>query len=260
MLNIVKRLIEHPLTRGLDIDSPEATRLRCRIIKEKPFLRRIYEEWYETIKDQLPGNVPGPVLELGSGGGFLDEHIPGLITSEVLPVPGIGILADARRLPFRRGGLSAIVMIDVLHHIPDVESFFKSAADCVGPGGRIIMIEPWVTEWSRFVYTKLHHEPFEPETVAWRFPKGGPLSQANSALPWIVFCRDREKFERMFPEWQITRIDPHMPLSYLLSGGVSMRSLIPGALFDITRKMENRLNMENRAMFATIVITRKAVI
>jgi len=43
------------------------------------------------------------------------------------------------------GSLRAIVMTDVLHHIPNVESFFAEAARCVRPGGVIVMIEPWLT-------------------------------------------------------------------------------------------------------------------
>jgi hypothetical protein len=34
---------------------------------EKPFLKRIYVEWYEEIRAALPPD-PAPVLEIGSGG------------------------------------------------------------------------------------------------------------------------------------------------------------------------------------------------
>jgi hypothetical protein len=46
--------LEHPLTRGLPIDSPETTVLRRRVIDSKPFLRRIYAEWYAAIARHLP--------------------------------------------------------------------------------------------------------------------------------------------------------------------------------------------------------------
>ena len=29
----------------------------------------------------------------------------------------------------------------------------------LGSGGLVIMREPWVTSWSRLLYSKLHHEP-----------------------------------------------------------------------------------------------------
>ena len=56
----------------------------------------------------------------------------------------------------------------------------------------------WVTRWSRWIYGRFHHEPFDPQRADWEFPLSGPLSGANGALPWIIFQRDREQFER---EW-----------------------------------------------------------
>src|SRR5579864_1052129 len=65
-------ILIHPLARGLDIDSPVTTHIRRRILRAKPFLRRIYEEWYEAILSSLPA-IAGPVLEIGTGAGFLSE-------------------------------------------------------------------------------------------------------------------------------------------------------------------------------------------
>jgi hypothetical protein len=61
------------------------------------------------------------------------------------------------------------------------------------------MIEPWVTPWSRLVYTRMHHEPFVPAAAQWEFLTTGPLSGANGALPYILFSRDRAQFELEFP-------------------------------------------------------------
>ena len=120
------------------------------------------------------------------------------------------------------------------------------------------MIEPWVTPWSRVVYTRLHHEPFRPDAPEWEFPSTGPLSGANGALAWIVFVRDREQFAREFPEWQIHVITPGMPFRYLLSGGVALRSLMPGSTFRLWRRIESGLQpwMDTWAMFAHIVLVR----
>ena len=40
---MLKHWLEHPLTRGLDLDDPRTTHLRRRVLDEKRFLRRIYE-------------------------------------------------------------------------------------------------------------------------------------------------------------------------------------------------------------------------
>ena len=119
--------------------------------------------------------------------------------------------------------------------------------------------EPWSTLWSRFVYRHLHHETFELDVKDWKLPTGGPLSQANSALPWIIFERNREKFGKEFPQFKIQEIMLNFPFCYILSGGVSFRSMIPGNMYNTIRKIENLSQpwMNSLAMFAKIILERK---
>lgn len=246
---MIGRMLAHPLTRGLSVDDPRTTLLRRRIIASKPFLRRLYAEWYAMILSALGDRQR--VLELGSGAGFFKEVCPRAVTSEILSTPGVDLIADACALPCADASLDAIVMTDVFHHIPDVARFLTEATRCLRPGGKLLMIEPWRTTWSEWVYTRLHPEPFEP-AAGWTIPATGPLSGANGALPWIVFERDAARFAERFPRWRIVRIAPLMPLAYLLSGGVSLRGLAPGWLYRPVRAIESRLTPDRWAMFALI--------
>jgi SAM-dependent methyltransferase len=251
------RQLAEPETRGLDLDDPRTTEVRRRITRQKPFLRKIYAEWYTSISQSLPPGK-GPVLELGSGPGFLSEFIPGLITSEVFPCEWVQVQADAMALPFQKEYLRAIVMTNVLHHLPRVHAFFAEASRCLRPGGAIVMIEPWVTAWSKLVYKKVHHEPFDPHAASWEFRSAGPLSGANGALPWMIFERDRERFGQLYPELILKGIQPMMPFCYLLSGGVSMRTLMPAWTYKFWRLVEGLLadQITNPAMFARIVVEK----
>ena len=252
-----KKWLAHPLTRNLDIDDPQTTHLRRQIIQEKKFLRRIYEEWYRAIVAALPDGQ-GPVLELGAGGGFMRDIVSNLVISELFYCPKIDVVLDGLRLPFVAKSLRAIVLTNVLHHLTQPRLFFAEATRCVQPGGAVVMIEPWVTPWSRFVYSRLHHEPFEPESQSWELPTQGPLSGANDALPWIIFSRDRLRFEQEFPHWKIEVIEPMMPFRYLVSGGVSMRGLAPSWSFGLWKQIENAFSNWNDqlAMFAQVVLRR----
>ena len=256
---MLRRWLEHPLTRGVDLDHPDTTRLRRDIIAGKRFLQRVYQEWYELLATATPAGS-APALELGAGAGFLDRHITGLIRSEIFRCPTITAVLDAQALPFADASLRAIVMTDVLHHLPQVRRFFTEAARCVEPGGVIAMIEPWPSAWSRLIYTRLHHEPFRMDAETWEFPASGPLSGANGALPWLVFARDRARFEAEFPMWRVETIRPLMPFRYLVSGGVSMRSLSPGWSFGVWRALERSLGpwMDRWAMFAFVVLRRSS--
>lgn len=248
----ITKWLAHPLTRNLDIDSPQTSLLRRRIIKEKKFLHKIYKEWYSRIIATLPMGR-GKVLELGSGGGFFREMLPEIVTSEVFLVFGINdVVARGEALPFCDASFRAIVMINVFHHIPDVESFLREAARLLHRGGRLILIEPWNTWWARFVYSYLHHEPINLYASKWTFPRGGPLSAANAALPWIVFNRDRHLLEEL-TGFQVITTELFMPITYLLSGGVSMRSLCPGCCYSLMRKLESLVPQKWCAMFSFIV-------
>jgi SAM-dependent methyltransferase len=255
---MIKTWLAHPLTRGLDLDDPLTSSIRRQVITENKFLFQVYLEWYQYLKESTNG-TGGDLVELGSGGGFLSDFIPGLITSEVFYFPGSNITLDGQYLPFAAESLQAIFMTNVLHHIPDNHLFFSEAARCTKKGGCIAMIEPWNTPWSKFVYNVLHHEPFEPNVAEWRLPSKGPLTTANDALPWIIFGRDRAQFESEFPEWSIKKIQLLMPFRYLVSGGVSLRQLMPEWSYPLWKGLETLFSPANHllSMFAFIQLERK---
>lgn len=219
------------------------------------YLRSLYAEWYRTILRNLPP-MDGEILELGSGGGFLREMVPGLITSDVLPVLGVDRQIDARHLPFADGSLKAIVGTNVLHHFPDLRAFFREAQRTLRSGGRMVFIEPWCTPFSRPIYRYLHHEPFE-EGRDWSLPPGGPLTAANGALPWIALERDRPEFQRDYPWLRIQTIRPMMPFSYLISGGIERAWPIPAWAFSVVRFMERP--WDSLGLFALLVVEKEGV-
>lgn len=239
---------------GMEVDDPATTLLRRARLQQKPFLRQIYLEWYALLLARIR-NLD-PVLELGSGGGFLSDLHPGILRSDLIKIPGNSLTTDACQLPFKEGALGAIVMTNVLHHIPDVGLFLTEATRCLRPGGRVVMIEPWNTLWSRWVYRSLHTEPFDPEAT-WKFPFRGPLSSANNALPWILFRRDRDQFEEAFPNLKLLEIQPLMPFVYLLSGGISTLLGAPGWSYRTCRSMEQILGLDRQGLFALIDLERR---
>lgn len=261
MLNrSVKQLFWEKEALGLDIDSPDAVAVHAAMLRAKPCLNAIYRRWYQTLLRCLPLDGSGPVLEIGTGGGFLKSVMPGLITSDIQSGPNTELVCDGCALPFKSDLLRAIVLLNTFHHLPDVPQFLTEAARCLKPGGVILMIEPWTTAWSQMVYRFLHHEPFDKKRKAWRLTKGGPLSQSNSALPWIVFQRDVERFEAKYPTLRLIGLVPHMPFSYLLCGGFSVRSPLSEAQMGYVFRLEKIVArwVPQLAMFATIVLGRTA--
>ena len=227
-------------------------------IRNKPFLSRLYSDFYEEIRRALPTEVQGPVIELGAGAGFFKNHIPELITGDVLPSGFIDVCFDARRLPFKPNSLKGIVMLNVFHHIPSAGAFLSDAQRCLKCGGVVVMIEPWITVWSHLIYKLLHHEATDTSQQGWDFESSGPLSGANQALPWIIFQRDRILFKRQFSHFRIEAVRPHTPLRYLASGGLSHKATAPLSWYAPLVRMETRAQPLRRgfSMFATIILKR----
>lgn len=245
------------MTRGLDLDDPRTMESRRQILRHKAFLRRIYDDWYREIVQRIPAG-DGRVAELGSGPGFMRDYLPGLIASDVVWSPASDLALDGAHLPFASGSLRAIVMTNVLHHIHEPASFFREARRAVRGGGVVCMVEPWMTRWSRLAY-RMHSESCLPNSPQWRLSHGGPLSGGNNALGWIIFFRDRRRFEAEFPEWGIAEITPQMPFRYLVSGGISLRSLMPAWSYELWRRVDELFEpwMSEWAMFAMILLRRR---
>lgn len=241
-----------------DLDDPSTTEVHRQILAKKPFLRRLYEDFYRTFSETAVRGEPGITIELGSGGGFLKQVLPNTITTDVLAVREIDLRCSALALPFRDGAVKAFFLLNVFHHIGDSARALRELSRCLRAGGRVVMIEPSLTIWGRFIWRHFHHEPLDPHGP-WGFSTHGPLSSANSALPWIVFCRDRRRFLREWPEFRIVSIREHTFLLYLLSGGFTLRTLVPEGSYALFQGLESLLSPLRGflGLFQTIVLEKR---
>jgi len=249
-----------PETRDVtSLDDPTVTSLHAQIIQKKPFLRRLYLDFYRQFEKALASVEGKVIVELGSGGGFIKQVIPNAITSDMLDLPTVDKVFAAENMPFEDADVDAFVMFDVFHHIADPRAFLVEAVRCLKVGGKIVMIEPANTPWGRFIYKNFHHENFAPD-AEWKLKSSRPLSCANSALAWIVFRRDRKTFESQFPSLKIVSMQCHTPFRYLLSGGFTLRQLAPACAYTFVKTCEKLLSPFNSllGMFVTIELQKTA--
>jgi SAM-dependent methyltransferase len=219
--------LREPSLQGLRAGSPPFFAAQKSLILNRALLKRAYDDWYGRLLSDARSAPPGgSIVELGSGGSYLKDLEPGIVTSDV--VPGVAqLVVDARTLPFAAESVRALLLTHVFHHIPNVAAFFKEAERTLVPGGVISMIEVAHTPFARFFFSHFHHEPYDDTSAGWAFAQNDSMMDSNQALAWIVFQRDRAEFERRFPNLKIEQLELMPWFTYFASGGLTMRYLVP---------------------------------
>jgi hypothetical protein len=111
-----------------------------------------------------------------------------------------------------------------------VDKFLREASRVLVPGGVISMVDETHTPFARFFFGTVHPEPYDDKAPSWSFPEGDSMLDSNQALTWIVFDRDRERFAREFPMLKLEQRCFLPWFSYLVSGGVNLRTFFPAFL------------------------------
>lgn len=221
--------------------SEEILRKHKEVWNNKPIIRALYTSWYEEIATQL---IPGKTLELGGGSGNFKEFAPNVTSTDIVPLPWIDMVVDAQNLPFANQSFDNLVLFDVLHHLENVTLFFDEALRVLRPGGRVAMMEPYISLLSWPIYTLLHPEPvdFSQNPLALVKPTlGRKPFDANQAFATILFERSFNKFQQKYPGFKKKYHRRLAFFTYLLSGGFEHPSLLPMVIVEPLLALENSL-------------------
>jgi SAM-dependent methyltransferase len=206
-------------------------------------IRTLYRRWYGQIRERLPAASLGPWLEIGSGPGFAREVIPELQLSDVVKAPWHDHEIAAEALPFSAAALGALVLLDVLHHLEWPDRFLAEAARVLRPGGRLVLLEPYVGPLSFAVYKIFHQErcDFGPEPLGGDLTRGDDPFDGNQALPTKLFFRRRQQLAGRYPELHLLELERLAGPAYPASGGLSRRPLLPLPLWRALLRAEDAL-------------------
>ena len=261
IINFFQKIFFKKIDIEENIDSIHVNKIFKNIIRNNTLLYKFYLDCYKIFKKNISieNNLNIKILEIGSGPGFIKKVIPNTITSEIISMEDIDIQSDATNLNFLNNSLDAILLLNVFHHISDPEKFLLECKRVLKKNGKILMIEPANTWFSRIIYKNFHHEEFD-ELSNWYLNKGGRLSSSNQALPSIIFERDFEIFKKKFPDLLISRKFKFKPIHYLFSGGFSYKPIFNGFfLYLLIKLVEIILFPFNRflGLFMFIEIIKK---
>jgi SAM-dependent methyltransferase len=203
-----------------------------RVWQEKETIRLLYRDFHRQLLEACP---EGRVLDIGGGTAHIKESRPDAISADILPFPGIDVVADAHQMPFPDGAFAGALMLDVLHHLERPIEFLKEASRVLKLGGRLAMMEPAMTLVARQFYRHFHEEPVEmrvdPFAPVSINPERDPFD-ANQAIPTLLFATAsaRERLEQSIPHLRVRSVEWMSLLAYPLSGGFQNWSLMSAAL------------------------------
>lgn len=209
---------------------------------QKSALKTIYEQWYHQMFAQVT-SWEGINLELGGGIGNLKEFDKRILSTDLEHYEWLDIINDAESLPFQNESIGNIFLFDVLHHLGSPSKFFEETQRALRPGGRVIMVEPYISPASNLVYTHFHPEPHDlsenPLEVSADKNKS-PLD-SNQAFPTTLFYHRQKEFADRFPNLKIIQTMRLGLFAYPLTGGFRKRGLLPARFLINLNKFEKFL-------------------
>jgi hypothetical protein len=155
------------------------------------------------------------------------------------------------------------VLFDCLHHIENVALFFDEAQRTLRVGGRIIIMDPYLSWISLPIYRWLHPEPVDctEDPLLLKPPQASRRPfDANQAVATILFERNRSGFQVRYPGFSIQHIRRMACAAYPLSGGFDHPSLLPQWLVTPMLRLEHQLERLGRFLaFRMMVVIERRV-
>jgi SAM-dependent methyltransferase len=243
----LRRLLLNPEVRPVLGCRDEAALLAAyeRVWSRKRILREVFETRYRLVAADLNA---GNVVEIGAGTGNFKRWLAPrrCWTVDILAGRHVDIRADATCLPFRAHSIDNIVVVDALHHFARPFDFLVAAASTLRSGGRLIMVEPYVSLWGYVVNKYLHHEHID-FNLDESSPKGA--WEGNAAIPKVMLSpQNRHRLPLRLLKTKFVEC-----LAFPLSGGFSYRAALPSFLLHGLHKLEQTSPFQNRLVSVRVI-------
>jgi ubiquinone/menaquinone biosynthesis C-methylase UbiE len=214
---------------------------------QKPGINRYLKYLYSKIENSLIGNK---IIEVGSGAGlsvhFIKKHSITLTDVMDWPQGKVQGSIDATNLPYPDNSFDTLFALDAIHHMEFPVRALAEACRVVVPGGRVVIIEPFVSYFSFLIYKIFHNEQ---TTWNYKISSDGSVTSniasegEQSTLQSII---SDDKWVRSIKEFSKKEIKIHRsyfsPFSFFATGGLSNPLPIPAFLIAIIISFEKILS------------------
>ena len=235
--------------KTMSVDGSERLHVHRQVIANKPILHRAMHDIHRKMISLAsnPETGAGKKIELGAGVCPLKLHDPDILSSDIVPCEENDLVLDATNLKLASSSVSYIFCQNSFHHFPDPQRFFEECDRVLTIKGRVIILDPYYGKLAAFLFKRLFNNEKFDKSGEWNQIGNGPMSNANQALSYIVFRRDRNKFEKLNPNLKIVLEFPSgTHLSYLLSGGLNFTQIVPNCFIGLVFFIEGLVQPLNK--------------
>jgi SAM-dependent methyltransferase len=224
----------------------------------KPLLKILYNDFYRLIAEHLSNLPASQPVELGSGLGNIKEVIPSCLRTDLFPNPWIDQVENAYKLSFDDESISDLILTDVFHHLKHPGKALEEFYRVLRKGGRVIMLEPYISLLGLIVYGAIHREPIGlSRKIEWWAPGGWAAEDIDyyAAQGNATRIFGGNTFRSELKAWQAIKTIRLSALAYAASGGYSGPQLYPRSILLLVKASEKILDL-----FPFLFATRMLII
>lgn len=214
--------------------------------ESKKILQRIYGCYFSLIKKEMTSPFEKTV-EIGCGAAFFKRFLPAIQSADIVESKYVDLVCDGHQLPIKTASLSNVVLIDVFHHLQSPQYFLEEAHRVLQIGGKLILLEPFVSPLSYLVYKYFHEEsfsfkknPFIQENRTEKPSTSTSLYAGNQAISrvlWKTASKQHNRFMGFSFRYRFLDF-----FSYPASGGLSKPQLLGDSLLIKIHSLETSLS------------------
>jgi SAM-dependent methyltransferase len=201
---------------------------------------------YDKIQKELGASQN--TLEIGAGAGISGDFLKNnkILKTDILSWEGDSVIGNinAEKLPFQNCEFENILAIDMIHHARSPYIVLNECLRVLKVKGKIIIVEPYVSVFSYFIYKIFHHED-----TSWRIDlntlaeKVNEPFEGNQGISKELFKNEKRKskFLQSIDSKIEVEIELISFLSFFATGGLSKPLKTPRKLISVFIKIERKM-------------------
>lgn len=216
---------------SIDINEESRLKLHASMFEKKRLLQDVFKEFHFLFNSLACRFFSGSGIEveLGAGVAPMRNSFPKVLATDIVNAAHLDRVINAEAMNFADASIKAIYAQNCFHHFSHPDRFFNELDRVLISGGGAVLIEPYHGLFASFLFKRLFRtEGFDKTVQSWDTPDAGVMSDANQALSYIIFIRDRSEFERKHPSLKVvyTKTIGNY-VKYIISGGLNFKQLLP---------------------------------